>query len=93
MTIRVLDPTSEQHADSFELAQRLESLKGKRVGAITNGKEGTKGFFAALEKILIEEFGIETFDLQTKSNYSAPAEEDIVDRARDWDLAVTGIGD
>jgi hypothetical protein len=28
-----------------------------------------------------------------KSNYSAPAEDEIIDEARNWDLVISGLGD
>ena len=52
MTLRVLDPTNETAPPLGEPAPRLDTLAGKTVGFISNGKEGTKGFFAHLERIL-----------------------------------------
>ena len=49
MTFRVLDPTAGEAAASGQRAPRLSTLKGKTVGFISNGKVGTKGFFAHLE--------------------------------------------
>ena len=46
MTFRVLDPTPEKAPPAGQLAPRLATLEGKTVGFISNGKEGTKGFFA-----------------------------------------------
>ena len=60
-------------------AARPSSLKGKTVGFISNGKEGTKGYFAQLERMLREELGVADVILRTKSNYSAPADAHIVD--------------
>ena len=48
MTLRVLDPTNEGTSVGGELAQRRVSLQGATVGFISNGKEGTKGYFAHL---------------------------------------------
>jgi hypothetical protein len=61
-----------------QLAPRLDTLEGKTIGFISNGKEGTKGFFKHLEKILREEYGVATVVSRTKSNYSAPADPHIV---------------
>ena len=58
MTIRVLNPTSESEATSLEPAPRLKSLKGKTVGLISNGKEGTVGFFAHVDKLLRERYDV-----------------------------------
>ena len=93
MTIRVLNPASESMAVALEAAPRLQSLKGKTVGLISNGKEGTAGFFAHVDRLLRERYEVAEVILRTKSNYSAPAENEIIDDAKNWDLAITGLGD
>jgi|TARA_B100000809_G_scaffold92162_1_gene90722 hypothetical protein len=93
MTIRVLDPTSEANPQEIKPAARLKSLSGKTVGFISNGKEGTAGFFAHLDRLLRERYEVANVVLRMKSNYSAPAEESIIDEAKNWDLAITGLGD
>lgn len=93
MTIRVLDPTSEIDSQQILPAPRLSTLEGKTVGLISNGKEGTKEYFAHLDRLLRERFKVAGVILRTKSNYSAPAEQPIIDEARSWDLAIAGIGD
>ena len=90
---RVLDPTAEKTAPLGQLAPRLDTLRGKTVGFISNGKEGTKGFFTHLEKMLREQHGVKEVILRTKSNYSAAADKHIVDEIKHWDAAVSGIGD
>jgi hypothetical protein len=77
----------------LEPAPRLQSLKGKTVGLISNGKEGTVGFFAHVDRLLRERYQVAEVILRTKSNYSAPAEDEIIDDAKSWDLAITGLGD
>ena len=93
MTIRVLDPTSEANPQEIKSAARLKSLSGKTVGFISNGKEGTAGFFAHLDRLFRERYEVANVVLRMKSNYSAPAEESIIDEAKNWDLAITGLGD
>ncbi|NKB33453.1 MAG: hypothetical protein GKR91_10180 [Pseudomonadales bacterium] len=93
MALTVLNPTIELQAENFELAPRLSTLDGKTVGFISNGKEGTDGFFKHLDNLLREKFKVADIIWETKSNYSAPAEDDIIERAQAWDLAVTGLGD
>ena len=93
MTIQVLDPTSEFEALSSNLAPRLKTLEGKTVGIISNGKEGTRAFFAIIERVLLKELKVASVIQRVKSNYSAPAEESIIHQARDWDIAIAGIGD
>ena len=91
--IRVLDPTNELKAAGAAAAPRLASLKGKTVGFISNGKEGTKGYFAHLDRMLREEFSVAEVVWRTKSNFSAPADAHIVDEIAKWHAVVTGLGD
>lgn len=93
MTLRLLDPTNETAPPLGQPAPRLTSLAGKTVGFISNGKEGTKGFFAHLDRMLRDEFGVADVVLRTKSNFSAPADAYIVDEIARWHAVVTGIGD
>lgn len=93
MAIRVLDPTNERSLAAAAAARRLDTLEGKTVGFISNGKEGTKGFFAHLDRMLRQDMGVANVVLRVKSNYSAPADTHIVDEIRQWHAVVTGIGD
>jgi hypothetical protein len=93
MALQVLDPTNETAPPLGQPAPRSGSLAGKTVGFISNGKEGTKGFFAHLDRILRQEFGVADVVLRVKSNFSAPADAYIVDEIARWHAVVTGIGD
>ena len=93
MTFRVLDPTPGTQPPVGQLAPRLDTLAGKTVGFISNGKEGTKGFFRHLERILKDDYGVANVVLRTKSNYSAPADKHIADEIKTWDAVVSGLGD
>jgi hypothetical protein len=93
MVLQVLDPTNEMAPPVGRLAPRRASLAGKTVGFISNGKEGTTGFFAHLDRMLREQLGVAEVIRRVKSNYSAPADPDIVDELRRWQAVVTGIGD
>jgi hypothetical protein len=93
MVLQVLDPTNEAVPPLGQPAPRPVSLAGKTVGFISNGKEGTKGFFAHLDRILRQEFGFADVVLRVKSNFSAPADAHIVDEIARWHAVVTGIGD
>jgi hypothetical protein len=93
MDLQVLDPTNEAIPPLGELAPRLASLAGKTIGFISNGKEGTKGFFAHLDRMLRDEFNVANVVTRVKSNYSAPADPHIAAEIAGWDAVVTGIGD
>ena len=93
MTLRVFDPTNEMKATGASLDPRLASLEGKTVGIITNAKEGTKGYFTHLDRMLREQLGVADVVWRTKSNYSAPADAHIVKEITNWHAVFTGVGD
>lgn len=93
MSLRVFDPTNEAKAAGGRPAERPTSLVGKTVGIVTNAKEGTKGYFTHLDRMLREEFGVANVVWRTKSNYSAPADAHIVDEMKTWQAVVAGVGD
>ena len=93
MIIRVLDPTNEIKAAGGQPAVRPQTLEGKTIGFISNGKEGTKGYFAALEYQFREVFRVAAVVWRTKSNFSAPADAVIVDEIKAWQAVVAGVGD
>jgi hypothetical protein len=91
--MRVLDPTNELKVSGLQLAPRLPSLQGLTVGIISNAKEGTKGYFARLDRLLHEEMGVAQVVLREKSNYSAPADRHIVQEVTNWHAVFAGVGD
>lgn len=93
MTFEVLDPTHEAEAEAVSLAPRPGTLAGATVGFISNGKQGVKEFLDALERELIDGHGVAEVVRTVKSNYSAPAEPEIFDRARQWHAVVAAVGD
>jgi hypothetical protein len=93
MIFRVLDPTNEMTAAGVQPAARPPVLAGKTIGFISNGKEGTRVYFAELERLLRAELGVAEIVWRTKSNYSAPADGHIVDEIKNWQAVVAGVGD
>ena len=93
MILRVFDPTTERKPAGGQPAPRPASLEGKTIGFISNGKEGTASYFAHLDRMLREEFGVADIVFRRKSNYSAPADAHIVDEIKNWQAVVTGVGD
>ncbi len=93
MPIEVLDPTYGDDTNEFAPAGRLASFEGATVGVISNGKQGTRPFFDALERELLQRHRVAEVVRVTKSNYSAPADPGIMDRAGQWTALVAGVGD
>lgn len=93
MTLEVLDPTYGEERNEFAAAPRLSSLRGAVVGVISNGKQGTRPFFDALARELTDTYGVAEVVRVVKTNYSAPADVEIIDRAKEWNALVAGVGD
>ena len=93
MSFLVLDPTPGMTAAIGQPAPRLDTLEGKTVGFVSNGKEGTRGFFGHLEGMLRVECGVKDVVYRTKSNYSAPADAWIAGEIDRWDAVFSGLGD
>ncbi len=91
--ITVLDPSFEEDAEPLRLPARPATLRGATVGIISNGKQNAKPFFDHLTRLLRDEWGVAEVVLRTKSNYSAPAESELIDEAARWAVLFAGIGD
>ena len=91
--MKILDPTNEARAMGLVLAPRLASLEGKTVAIITNAKEGTKGYFTHLDRLLRSELGVQEVVWRQKTNYSAPCDAAIVQEITNWHAVFTGVGD
>jgi hypothetical protein len=93
MPIEVLDPTHEDAPEAVALATRLPSLAGTTVGLLSNGKAGTARLFDHMEAFLRDRYGVAEVVRRTKGNYSAPAEEELMDEAATWSAMFAGTGD
>ena len=91
--LTVLDPTFEHDTKGFTLAKRASDLRGATVGIISNGKANTRPFFDHLDRLLHDEWGVAEVVRRTKSNYSAPAEVELINEASTWAALFTGVGD
>jgi hypothetical protein len=92
-SIQFLDPTHEQGSAAFQAAPRLATLDGATVAIISNGKKNTKPFFDGIEAELKDTFKVADVVRMTKSNYSAPVEEALLNDAEKWQALISGVGD
>jgi hypothetical protein len=93
MPTEFLDPSFEEAPRATTLPERPSSLRGATVGFISNGKAGTRAYFDHLERMLRDEWGVAEVVRLTKSNYSAPAESELIDVAAGWAVMFAGVGD
>jgi hypothetical protein len=93
MPIIVLDPTSASELSQRDLAPRLDSLAGRRVGLLDNRKANADTLFDLVEGILREKHGVESFVRRQKPDFSRPAPPEMLDDLRGCDAVITGVGD
>ena len=91
--ITVLDPSFDETPSTFVLPARPSTLVGATVGIISNGKASTRPFFDHLERMLRDQWGVTDVVRRTKSNYSAPAEAELIEEAAGWAVMFAGVGD
>lgn len=89
----ILDPTAETDPQPVSPASRLDSLHHRRVGLLSNGKAAVAPLFDRLESLIRQEWKPSDVLRLTKSNYSAPAEPDLIRELARCHLIVTGVGD
>ena len=93
MTFRVLDPTAGEGAAGRPARAAPATLEGKTVGFISNGKEGTKGFFSASRPDAARGArrgqGREPHQVQLQRAGRRPHRG----RDQEWDAVISGIGD
>ncbi len=90
--IRLYDPTAEPRAVAAQLAPRLASLAGKRVGILDNGKANAGTLMLAVAKILQERYGAGEIVKRDKGVAGPPSPE-ILEALSKCDLALVGSAD
>lgn len=89
----ILDPTAEVEPQPVSRAPRLDALHDRRIGLLSNGKAASAPLFDRLESLIRQEWKPRDVLRLTKSNYSAPAEPDLIRALARCHLIVTGVGD
>ena len=91
--IYVLDPTAEARPEPLRRAPRLDSLRSRRIGFLSNGKASVASFFDHLESLLRQEWRADDIVRLTKRDHSAPADPALVRELARCHLIFTGVGD
>ena len=92
----ILDPTGvgARAAEALRLAERPESLKGRTVGLVDNGKQNAGAFVAQLAEELVSRYGVAEVVVRKKpiATVEAPAEllRELAEKA---DVVMIGVGD
>ncbi len=90
--IRLYDPTAEPRAIAAQLAPRLKSLAGKRVGILDNGKANAGTLMLAVTKILQERYGV-TEVVKREKPVAGPPKPEVLEALSKCDFALVGSAD
>ena len=90
--IRLYDPTAEPRTVVAQLAPRLTSLAGKRIGILDNGKANAGTLMLAVTKILQERYGVGEVVKRDKPVAGPPSAEALDALAR-CDFVLVGSAD
>jgi hypothetical protein len=93
MPITVLNPTSLSEARPLRAAQRLDSVAGRLVGVLDNGKVNSDRILRQVEAMLLEQFSVREVLWRRKHDFSRPAPTALLGELSACDAIITGIGD
>ena len=90
----VYDPRGTVTAEPRELAARVETLDGVRLGVLDNTKWNASKLLRHVVARLEADLTLADVNLYAKESFSRPAEADLLDRiAAENDAVITAIGD
>ena len=94
MTLKILNPTYEPAITAQGMAERPESLAGKRIGLLSNDKLNATELLDAIHEVLSDTFELGTPVRLNRGNASAPAPTEMLEGiAKEVDVALLGNGD
>jgi hypothetical protein len=92
--LTVLDPTSKLSIATQGMAERPDSLAGKRIGLLYNDKLNSSQLLDAIYDVLADRFEDSASHSVSKGNASRPADPDLLKTfASDIDVALLANGD
>jgi len=77
--LRLIHPATEDQPVMHQLAARLDSLEGKRIGLIDNRKRHSDVFLARLQELFVEKYNVAGFEYYTKIGASVATPPEIMD--------------
>lgn len=93
MSIIVLDPTSGRPVRATAMAPALDTLAGRSVGLLDNGKKNVTPFLDFVEQALRERYGVAMVVRSKKTNQNAPAPPAQLAELLGCDALISAVGD
>lgn len=92
--LRVLDPTVQPIPAEGVVADRPETLDGKVIGLLANGKLNSEEILALAQEVLADRYEFKGVVARNKRNASRPCPEEIIDElVEQCDVVITSSGD
>lgn len=92
--LRVLDPTVQPIPTEGVVADRPETLDGKVIGLLANGKLNSEEILALTQEVLADRYEFKGVVARNKRNASRPCPEEIIDElVEQCDVVITSSGD
>ena len=93
-TLSVLDPTATHSIATAGMAERPDSLAGKRIGLLSNDKLNSKELLDAIYDVLADRFDVADVHRVNKGDASRPAKPEFLsDFSTEVDVALLANGD
>ena len=92
--LTLVHPAAEDQPVSYQLAPRLATLEGARIGLIDNRKRHSDVFLARLQELLRDRYGVAGFEYYTKVGASVPTPDAVMaDMTRNCDAVIHAVAD
>lgn len=92
--LQVLDPTVQPIPSEGVVADRPETLDGKVIGLLANGKLNSEEILALTQEVLADRYEFKGVVARNKRNASRPCPEEIIDElVEQCDVVITSSGD
>ena len=92
--LQVLDPTVQAIPEDAVVAERPDTLDGKVVGLLANGKINSEEILALTQEVLADRYEFRGVVARNKRNASRPCPEHIIDElVEQCDVVITSSGD
>lgn len=92
--LAVLDPTVEPIPAHAVVAQRPDTLDGKIIGLLANGKRNSVELLEAISDVLADRYEFKAIVAENKGNASRPCPTPLAEKmAEECDVIITSSGD
>ncbi len=92
--MKVLDPTVQAIPKDAVVAKRPDTLDGKVIGLLANGKINSEEVLALTQEALADRYEFKSVVARNKHNASRPCPEEIIDElVEQCDVVITSSGD